>query len=153
LGSIANSPSEVEQILGQIATYRGEIEGGVAVRRVENYRTGTEKRYFVVHGIPYAADGSIPTLVQNIADIIDAPFYSVDVVENSLGELRLVELGDGQVSDRKTWPMTKFIEVIAAIAKPTNRRQRTIAKQYDPPSQTSPKPPTDKTNSAKVGLP
>jgi hypothetical protein len=153
LGSIANSPSEVEQILGQIATYRGEIEGGVAVRRVENYRTGTEKRYFVVHGIPYAADGSIPTLVQNIADIIDAPFYSVDVVENSLGELRLVELGDGQVSDRKTWPMTKFIEVIAAIAKPTNRRQRTIAKQYDLPSQTSPKPPTDKTNSAKVGLP
>jgi ATP-grasp domain, R2K clade family 3 len=33
--------------------------------------------------------------------IIDAPFYSVDVVENLAGELRLVELGDGQVSDKK----------------------------------------------------
>jgi hypothetical protein len=55
-----------------------------------------------------------PHLVQKIAGIINAPFYSVDVVENLEGELRLVELGDGQVSDKKIWPVSKMVEVVAA---------------------------------------
>jgi hypothetical protein len=116
MGSIANSPSEVCAIVEQIAMYRGEIEGGVAVRRFENYHLSTERRYFVVNGVPYSPDGGIPKLVEKIAGIVDAPFYSVDVVENSEGVLRLVELGDGQVSDKKTWSISKFIEVIAANA-------------------------------------
>ena len=115
-GSIANSPSEVCAIVEQIATYRGEIEGGVAIRRFESYRLSTERRYFVVNGLPYSSQGDIPELVKEIAGIIDAPFYSVDVVENLAGELRLVELGDGQVSDKKTWSLAKFVEVIAANA-------------------------------------
>jgi hypothetical protein len=115
-GSIANSPADVRTIVEQIAMYRGEIEGGVAIRRVEDYRPHTERRYFVVRGVPYASDGEIPGLVQEIARCIDAPFYSVDVIETSSGELRLVELGDGQVSNRKTWSVSKFVEAIAAIA-------------------------------------
>lgn len=116
MGSIANSPAEVAKIVEQIATYRGEIEGGVAVRRVEDYRPGTERRYFVVRGIPYAAEGEPLELVRIIAGAIAAPFYSIDVIENSAGELRLVELGDGQVSDRKAWPIPKFVKVITANA-------------------------------------
>jgi ATP-grasp domain, R2K clade family 3 len=115
-GSIANSPSEVRHIVEQIATYRGEVEGGIAIRRVESYLSNTERRYFVVRGLPYSPNGKIPALVKEIANIIDAPFYSIDVVENSAGELRLVELGDGQVSDKKAWPVSKFVEVIAANA-------------------------------------
>ncbi|MEM7533617.1 MAG: ATP-grasp domain-containing protein [Chloroflexota bacterium] len=111
-GSIASSPADVRTIVEQLETYRGEVEGGVAIRRVEHYRVETECRYFVVHGTPYAPDGNVPTLVQEIANRIRAPFYSVDVIENKAGELRLVELGDGQVSDRKTWPLSKFVEVI-----------------------------------------
>jgi hypothetical protein len=116
LGSVASSPSEVRNIIEQIATYRGEIEGGIAIRRFENYRSSTERRYFVVNGIPYSSDGAIPKLVQDIACIIDAPFYSVDVVENLAGELRLVELGDGQVSDKKNWSVSKMVEVVMANA-------------------------------------
>jgi ATP-grasp domain, R2K clade family 3 len=115
-GSIARSSAEVRKIVEEIATYRGEVEGGVAIRRVENYRPDTERRYFVVRGRPYSCDGEIPQLVKEIAERINAPFYSVDVVENSDGELRLVELGDGQVSDKKDWAVSKFIEVIAANA-------------------------------------
>jgi hypothetical protein len=44
LGSVANSPSEVRNIIEQIATYRGEIEGGIAIRRFEHYRSSTERR-------------------------------------------------------------------------------------------------------------
>jgi hypothetical protein len=116
LGSVANSPSEVRNIIEQIATYRGEIEGGIAIRRFEHYRCNTERRYFVVNGIPYSSDGVIPHLVQEIASIINTPFYSVDVVENLAGELRLVELGDGQVSDKKTWPVSKMVKVVTANA-------------------------------------
>lgn len=113
-GSIATSPEEACAIVEQIATYRGEIEGGIAIRRVEQYKPETERRYFVVQGIPYSHKGDIPELVQAVANAIDAPFYSVDVIENIEGELRLVELGDGQVSDKKAWPVSTFIKVIAA---------------------------------------
>jgi ATP-grasp domain, R2K clade family 3 len=115
-GSIANSPAEVCAIVEEIIKYRGEIEGGVAIRRFEDYRASTERRYFVVKGIAYSATGEIPELVKKIAGIVDAPFYSVDVVENSAGGLRLVELGDGQVSDKKTWSISKFVDVITANA-------------------------------------
>lgn len=115
-GSIANSPSEACAIVEQIAAYRGEIEGGIAIRRVEQYKPHTERRYFIVCGTPYSSDGNVPPLVLEIAKRIDAPFYSVDIVETSTGELRLVELGDGQVSDRKTWSMENFLEVIVANA-------------------------------------
>ncbi|MGF1491000.1 MAG: ATP-grasp domain-containing protein [Microcoleaceae cyanobacterium] len=115
-GSIAHSPSEVLSIVEQIAKYRGEIEGGIAIRRVESYRSNTEQRYFVVRGCPYSPDAEIPGLVKEIAKLIKSPFYSVDIIENSVGELRLVELGDGQVSDKKTWPLSKFVEVITANA-------------------------------------
>lgn len=117
-GSIAHSPSDVCEIVKQIATYRGEIEGGISIRRVENYVSDTEHRFFVVQGIPYAPDGDPPGLVQTIANLIKAPFYSVDLIQNLAGEWRLVELGDGQVSDKKAWPMSTFIDVLKANADP-----------------------------------
>lgn len=115
-GSIAQTPAEALSIVDQLATYRGETEGGVAIRRVASYRPNTEQRYFVVRGIAHAPSGAVPQLVKTIAKIIDAPFYSMDVIENSAGELRLVELGDGQVSDKKNWSVSQFLEVILANA-------------------------------------
>jgi len=35
------------------------------------------------------------------------------MTENMLGEPRLVEIGDGQVSDLKKWPVTRFVEMLA----------------------------------------
>jgi len=43
----------------------------------------------------------VPKIVQTIAPRIDSPFFSVDVVLSTDGTPRLIELGDGQVSDRK----------------------------------------------------
>ncbi len=117
LGSIAHSPENVVAIVEQIAFYRGEIEGGVAIRRVENYRPDTEQRFFVVKGKAMGPDASTPDLVERVAAAVDAPFFSVDVVENTSGELRLVELGDGQVSEKKNWALGRFLDVIAALAR------------------------------------
>jgi acetoacetate decarboxylase len=40
---------------------------------------------------------------EKIANIINASFYSVDVIPRVDGEYRIVEIGNGQVSDKKTW--------------------------------------------------
>ena len=111
-GSVARSPAEVADIAKEIASYRGDIEGGIALRQFEDYRPETEERYFVVQGQPHRAQGPVPSLVEEIAKRITAPFFSLDIIETKQGDLRLVELGDGQVSDKKSWPLTRFIEVL-----------------------------------------
>lgn len=112
-GSIANSVDEAIAIVNLIETYRGEVEGGVAVRQVEDFVPNTEQRYFVLGQQAYALDGKVPEMVEEVAAIIqDAPFYSVDTVLRQDGTLRLVEIGDGQVSDKKTWPLDRFVAML-----------------------------------------
>jgi hypothetical protein len=40
--------------------------------------------------------------------LASSPFFSIDLITSESGELRLVEIGDGQVSDRKQWPAERF---------------------------------------------
>jgi hypothetical protein len=49
-----------------------------------------------------------------IAQRIDSPFFSVDTVMRADPELRVVELGDGQVSDRRRWPVEAFLDIFNA---------------------------------------
>ena len=114
-GSIANTPPEVAEIVNLIKEHRGEIEGGIALRKVEDLRPGTEIRYFVFNGNPYSPNNSIPTIVEEIVKRHTAPFYSADVMENMAGQHRLIEIGDGQVSDKKTWKTEEFCSFLAKI--------------------------------------
>lgn len=109
---LVRSVSEVLDIFEQVSMYRGEIEGSIAIRKVEDYQPGTERRYFVVNGHVYSIDRTVPELIEKIAARIQSPFYSVDVACNTRGELRLIKLGDGQISARKKWPLLKFVEVL-----------------------------------------
>jgi hypothetical protein len=70
----------------------------------------TEKRYFVLHGTPFASssEAEIPEIVQDCANRIKSKFFSVDVVERGDGQKRIVELGDGQVSDLVGWTAERF---------------------------------------------
>lgn len=110
-GSIAKNVAEVFEIVALIEKFRGQIEGGVCVREYENLLPDTEERYFVFKHIAYARDGVVPEIVQIIASRIRSPFFSVDIVHNSDGQPRLIELGDGQVSDKKKWPADRFTEI------------------------------------------
>lgn len=111
-GSIASSPDEVSAVVAELARVRGAIEGGVCLRRVEPFVPGSEQRYFVAAGRAWAAEGDAPALVHAIAARIASPFFSVDVARTRDGALRLVELGDGQVSDRKEWPAERFVAML-----------------------------------------
>ncbi|BCG26138.1 hypothetical protein TUM18999_43290 [Pseudomonas tohonis] len=115
-GSIARSADEVVEILALIERYRGELEGGVCLREFEPLIPETEERYFVLDGRAYGRTDEVPPLVQEIAQRVPCPFFSVDLVASESGALRLVELGDGQVSDRKQWPVERFVAMLQSAA-------------------------------------
>jgi hypothetical protein len=63
----------------------------------------------VLHGRPFAGDGgAVPDVVTRVAGRIPSPFFSVDVIRRSDGVPRVVEVGDGQVSDLVGWSADAF---------------------------------------------
>lgn len=112
-GSSATNPEEIASVVSLIEQFRGEVEGGVCIREFERLVPETEERYFVLNGKVHSREGAAPPLVDAIAKRIDSPFYSVDTVLAEDGRLRLIELGDGQVSDRKKWSAARFISMLA----------------------------------------
>lgn len=93
--------------------FRGMIEGGFCVRRVESFLPDSERRYFVLDGVAHAASGDVPQIVRECAKRLQSRFYSVDVVQRADGQLRVVEVGDGQVSDLVGWTPEGFAKVLA----------------------------------------
>lgn len=111
-GSVAATPQEVAVVVSLIEQYRGIVEGGVCVRKFERFRQDTEERYFVLDGLAYAREGNAPSLVHELAARVESPFFSVDLVTSEKGGLRLIELGDGQVSDRKKWSAERLASML-----------------------------------------
>ena len=111
-GSLAANAEEIGQVVSLIEKFRGTVEGGVCIREFELFEPETEERYFVLNGRAYARADAVPPLVQTIAERIDSRFYSLDTVLSRDGSLRLIELGDGQVSDRKMWPASRFVSML-----------------------------------------
>lgn len=113
-GSVAASPEGIAEVVALIEQYRGVVEGGVCIRKFEELLPDTEERYFVLNRTAFSRDGMVPPLVRAVAARISSPFFSVDTVMAASGELRLIELGDGQVSDRKQWGPEQFAAMLAS---------------------------------------
>lgn len=115
VGSIISSPDQIDEVIREMEAYRGTIEGGICVRRVEDFIVESEVRYFVVKGQPCSRheDEPIPDIVKICAERIQSDFYSVDVVKTETGRERIVEIGDGQVSDIVGWSAERLAEVVA----------------------------------------
>jgi hypothetical protein len=108
-GSIVREPSEAPAVVAEMREYRGAIEGGICVRRVEDFVPGSEKRYFVLRGAGHAAGGeAVPDVVRMCTERIASEFFSVDVVQRTDGVVRVIEVGDGQVSDLVGWSAAEF---------------------------------------------
>lgn len=109
-GSVVRNPADVQSVIDEMREYRGRIEGGICVRRVEEFEPESERRYFVLRGVGYAASESEPVsdVVRRCAERVPSPFFSVDVVRRRDGQLRVVEVGDGQVSDLVGWSPAEF---------------------------------------------
>jgi hypothetical protein len=113
IGSTIEKPSDIKTVVDEMQKFSGTIEGGVCVRRVEDFISDSERRYFVINGRVFAANSEkkIPTIVEECAKRINSKFFSVDVVERRDGVKRIVEIGDGQVSDLVGWTTERFAEI------------------------------------------
>jgi hypothetical protein len=115
-GSLVRDLSTIPSVIAKMQKYRGQIEGGLCARRIEDYDTSTEHRYFVWRGIAHSDTGTVPPVVTEVARRVSSPFFSVDVACRGDGVLRVIELGDGQVSDRKHWSCQSFIQILTSAA-------------------------------------
>jgi hypothetical protein len=114
-GSLVKSPAEIARVVAQLRKYRGEIEGGICVRREERYVAGSERRYFIAGGHAFTVANDVPEVVSTCAGRIASPFFAVDIACRTDGVLRIIEIGDGQVSDRKEWPPERMVEVLEHV--------------------------------------
>ena len=90
------------------------------VRDFADLKPGSERRFFVVRGQAIGTAGaSLPAALQYAVDsLYPRLFYSFDVAETLAGQLVLVEIGDGQVSDLKEWTVAEFgSRVLKALAE------------------------------------
>jgi hypothetical protein len=111
-GSVVRDPADAPAVVAELREYRGRVEGGVCVRRVEEFVPDSERRYFVLRGTAFAGGTDpIPDVVRACAERVPSPFFSIDVVRRRDGVLRVVEIGDGQVSDLVGWSAGAFAAI------------------------------------------
>ncbi|MBI3828102.1 MAG: ATP-grasp domain-containing protein [Planctomycetes bacterium] len=113
-GAIVQKPEDAPAVLAAMLDYKGEIEGGVCVRRVEDFVSESERRYFILNGVPFGRK-PIPDIVWEATSRLSRKFYSIDVVTRRDGKIRIVEVGDGQVSDLVGWSVDDFVEIWKSI--------------------------------------
>ena len=113
MGSIINRPQDIRVILAEMKKYRGTIEGGICVRQVEDFIPESEQRYFVINHKVFAAnrDRQIPDIVIECSKRIESNFFSIDLIDSHNGTQRIVEIGDGQVSDLVGWSIERYMEI------------------------------------------
>ena len=113
VGSVVEDPSQIHQVIADMRKYRGKIEGGLCIRRYEGFKPGTEVRYFVIDRKTFGLDAAdnIPEVAMIASECIESPFFSIDIAERLDGVLRIVEIGDGQVSDLTGWSVERFVGV------------------------------------------
>jgi hypothetical protein len=112
VGSCISTPEDATIVAAEMRRFRGTIEGGFCVRRVESFLPETEQRYFVIDSVPHSSAGAVPPIVSECAQRIRSRFFSVDVVRRTDGVLRVVEIGDGQVSDLVGWTPEQFAPIL-----------------------------------------
>ena len=118
IGSLISTPEQAASVAAEMRRFRGTIEGGFCVRRVENFLPETEQRFFILNSIPYSATGLVPSIVSECAQRIPSRFFSIDVVQRTDGVLRIVEVGDGQVSDIVGWTPDQFVSIFDTTNNP-----------------------------------
>jgi hypothetical protein len=115
IGSIINDPAEISTVVAEMQKFRGTIEGGICVRKFEEFMSETEQRYFIINGRAFAASiaTKIPDIVTVCASRINSKFFSVDIIDAIDGSQRVVEIGDGQVSGLVGWSVDRFTAIWA----------------------------------------
>jgi hypothetical protein len=99
-GSLVDSAEDAPKVMALMEQFRGAIEGGLCVRKYE-HGLHDEQRYFILNGEIRGVIHREPDMgtLNSVAKRIDSPLFSIDIAYDANGRTRLVEIGDGQVSD------------------------------------------------------
>jgi len=111
--------SAQEQLAGFRARHELAVDEPLFVRDFIALKPASERRFFVVGGQAFGASGTtVPSSLPGALEALRPRlFYSFDVAETLAGQPVLVEVGDGQVSDLKEWPVAEFgSRVLQALA-------------------------------------
>jgi hypothetical protein len=102
--------STQKQLAGFRACHELAAHEPLFVRDFVALKPASERRFFVVRGRAFGADGAtLPSSLQGaLVALQPRLFYSFDVAETLAGQPVLVEVGDGQVSDLKEWTVAEF---------------------------------------------
>jgi hypothetical protein len=111
-GPIANTFEQIKPMLEKMEMYRGEIEGGLCIRKVEDFDISTELRFFVLNGKLLNGESTPPVIVEECAKRVAklSNFFTIDVIKDVNGKDWIVEVGDGQVSGLKEWNIERFVK-------------------------------------------
>ncbi len=112
VGSKISDPAQIRTVIAEMQRFRGTIEGGICVRKVEDFNPETEQRYFSINGKVFAEAGLVPEIAVECAQRFPSDFISIDSIQRKDGTFRIVEIGDGQVSDLVGWTPRRFAEVL-----------------------------------------
>lgn len=119
-GPIISNFQELNDCLTQMKKYRGVIEGGIALRKLQHLLTRSEQRFFVANNQLFGdTDTLTATDLHQLHSVITAlhtqsprPFYSLDIARiASTEQLTVIEIGDGQVSDYGADNCTQGLEL------------------------------------------
>jgi hypothetical protein len=126
-GSIVDSPEDVKRALSDMHKYRGFIEGGVVLREVKSFDEKTENRFFVLNGEVYSKskDDEMLSFAKEVAKNHNALFFSLDIAKLETGELLVIEIGDGQVSEAKDWNVNDFVSIFSNL-KLSNKNKKKL---------------------------
>lgn len=114
-GSIANSKDEVSEIVAELEDKKG-IEGSLVIRKVHNFLSDSEVRYFSIKGKLQSPSGHSSAIAEKVSTMFsEMPFISIDIIKDADGQEWLVEIGDGQVSDMKMWEPAEFAQMLSKI--------------------------------------
>jgi hypothetical protein len=111
-GSLITDLSSIPEVVGKMRKFRGSIEGGLCARRIEGFKPNSERRFFVLRGVVHDDGQPPPEPAVAAAALIGSPFFTIDIATREDGVARIIELGDGQVSDRKHWPPERFVKML-----------------------------------------
>ena len=114
VGSIIDNVNLIPVVIEEMKKYRGNIEGGICIREFEEFLTETETRFFIINGMPFGPHKKnvIPLIVYECCNRISHPFFSIDVIKTKNTNNRIVEIGDGQVSDYVGWELNRFVDIL-----------------------------------------
>lgn len=120
-GSIVENQEDIDHLIESMKQYKGNIEGGLVIRKKINLQNNSETRYFVLNNqlfSPNIDDNDKLEMAQKIKTTLEVKnlfFYSIDIAYTQEQKPILIEVGDGQVSDYTGWNEEHFINIFNSI--------------------------------------